>query len=513
MYHLAGFCRITVLALIAVAVPVAGGQEPGLSSQALTARIDEVLAQDWSQRHVEPAPAADDAEFLRRISLDLLGRIPRVAEVQDFLADPARDKRRRLIERQLDDPLYVRHWTNVWRAILLSQASAPDLRALTPYLEAWLTRQVRDNVPYDAMVRQLLTMPLGDRLTSSSARPEEPTPLAFYQANELKPENLAAAASRLFLGVNLQCAQCHNHPFADWKQDQFWQMAGFFAGVRRLRPDNAMAAAPEEFQRRELMVPGSDRVVAARFLDGSSPDWSATPRPREALAAWMTAPDNPYFARAAANRLWAQFFGRGIVDPLDELGGRAAPSHPVLLDELARQFVASGFDVKFMIRAITGSAAYQRSSRQTHASQEDRTAFARMPLRGMMPEQVFDSLALATGCQEDQRGRFLGEFASLDRPTETQTSILQALAMMNGRLIASATDLAESRTLTAILEAPFLDDRERLETLFLATLSRFPTESERARFTAYLANAGASRSAWEDIFWVLLNSAEFLFNH
>jgi hypothetical protein len=363
------------------------------------------------------------------------------------------------------------------------------------------------------MVRELISMPLGDRLASSSTPSGEPTPLAFYQANELKPENLASAASRVFLGVNLECAQCHNHPFADWKQDQFWQLAGFFAGVKRLRPDNAMAAAPEEFARRELSIPGTDRVVTARFLDGSSPDWSTATRPREALADWMTAPQNRYFARAAANRLWAHFFGRGIVEPLDELGGRAAPSHPELLDELAGAFVASGFDVKFMLRAITGSNAYQRSSRQTHVSQEDRTAFARMQTRGMTPEQLFDSLALATGCEETHRARFLTEFAYLDRPAETQTSILQALTMMNGSVTASATTLSESRTLAAIVEAPFLNERDKVETLFLSTLSRPPTEPELTGFNEYLSRAGTSRSGLEDVFWVLLNSAEFLFNH
>ena len=313
------------LLLGSVFATLSAASETPRPAESLSARIDQLLGQYWNKKHVEPAPRADDAEFLRRISLDLAGRIPRVAEVRDFLADSAPDKRQRLIEQLLDDPLYVNHFTNVWRAILLSQASAPNLRPLTPYLEAWLKPKVRNNVPYNVMVRELITMPLGDRLTSSSMPSGAPTPLAFYQANELKPEVLASAASRIFLGVNLECAQCHNHPFADWKQDQFWQFAGFFAGVQRLRPDNTMAAAPEQIERRELTIPGTDRVVPARFLDGSSPNWSAAALPREALADWMTAPQNRYFARAAVNRLWAQFFGSGIVEPLDELGGGALP--------------------------------------------------------------------------------------------------------------------------------------------------------------------------------------------
>jgi hypothetical protein len=213
------------------------------------------------------------------------------------------------------------------------------------------------------------------------------------------------------------------------------------------------------------------------------------------------------------NRLWAHFFGRGIVDPLDEFGGRTTASHPELLDELASQFVASGYDIKFMIRAITGSTAYQRSSRQTHESQQDRFAFARIKARGMTPEQLFDSLVLVTGCDESHRARFLSEFSYLDRPTEMQTSILQALSMMNGRLTTSATTLAESSTLAAVADAPFLNNDGKLETLFLAALSRPPNDLELAEFKAYLSRANSSRSGLEDIFWVLLNSAEFLLNH
>ena len=180
---------------------------------------------------------------------------------------------------------------------------------------------------------------------------------------------------------------------------------------------------------------------------------------------------------------------------------------------MAQQFVASGYDVKFMICAITGSTAYQRSSQQTHVSQQDRSDFARIKARGMTPEQLFDSLSLVTGCDESHRGRFLVEFSYLDRPTEMQTSILQALSMMNGRLTASATTLSEGGTLTAVAEAPFFNDSAKVETLFLATLSRPPTDSELARFNAYLSGANSSPSGLEDIFWVLLNSAEFLLNH
>ena len=517
-----GPCKRIAGQLLAIVLVVGGtavsqAAEPEIKPRTvaeLAARIDELQAKEWSSNEVQAAPPADDAEFLRRVSLDLSGRIPRVAEVRDFLADPASDKRRRLIDQRLEDPDYIRHFTNVWRAILLSQATAQDVRFLTPRLEAWLQRQVRDNVPYDKMVREILITPLGDRFAISKSLAESDlTPLPFYQANELKAENLAAATSRLFLGVNLDCAQCHNHPFADWTRDQFWEFASFYAGVRTLRPDNTLNAAPELLDRRELKIPGTERTVAARFLNGREPEWTAGHSPRVALADWLASADNPYFARNIANRVWAHFFGRGLVDPLDDLGGRAPPKHPELLDELAQQLARADFDLQYLVRAITASQAYGRSSRQTHASQQDPFRFARVTARGMTPEQLFDSLALATGCDDVFRADFLIKFSYLERPAETQTTILQALTLMNGKLTADATSLDRSKTLAAVVEAPFLDDRQRIETLFLATLSRLPNADEVAQMAKHLRTTDNSREALADIFWALLNSGEFILNH
>lgn len=485
-----------------------------LSVEELATKIDELLSRKWSDDALQAAPPADDAEFLRRVSLDLSGRIPRVAEVRDFLADSSANKRQRLIEQRLEDPDYVRHFTQVWRAMLLSQATAQDIRFLTPRLEAWLQRQVRDNVPYDRWVREILTTPLGDRFAaSSSALTSDLSPLAFYQANELKAENLAAATSRLFLGVNLDCAQCHNHPFANWTREQFWEFAAFYAGVKTLRPDNTLSAAPEAFDLHELQIPGTQKTVGAKFLNGQSPRLSPSESPRAALADWLVDAENPYFARAVANRMWAHFFGRGLVDPLDDLGGRAPPKHPELLDELARRLVAADFDLKYLIRAITASRAYGRSSRFTHPSQQDPFRFARATTRGMTPEQFFDSLALATGCDDTHRADFLVKFAYLDRPADTQTTILQALTLMNGELTTDATSLTQSKTLAAVIESPFFDDKGRIETLFLATLSRFPTSEESDQMTKHVNAADNPREAFTDVFWVLLNSGEFILNH
>jgi hypothetical protein len=508
--------------------PRAAADDAGL----LAARIDQLIAAGWAARNVTPAPQADDAEFLRRVSLDIGGRIPRVGEVHAFLADPSPDKRRRLVERLLAGPHYVQHFTNVWRARLLPQSNNPQVQFLAQQLEAWARWRLRENLPYDQMVRDLVAAPLTlNQLGRPQPGPADPTGMAFFQANELKPENLAAATSRLFLGVKLECAQCHDHPFATWSRKQFWEFAAFFAGIRPLQPQaGAFSPVREEAERHEIQIPNTEKVVRARFLDGKEPAWTPETGGRERLAEWMTRPDNPYFARAAANRLWAHFFGVGLIDPVDELGANTPPSHPELFDELARSFAAHGFDVKFLIRAITASRTYQLRSDRTHPSQEDLRAFGRMPLKGLTPEQFFDSLATATGYRENQapgmrppglpgtpRAEFLARFAGGgDRRTEQQTSILQALALMNGGFIADATSLDRSETLAAIVDAPFLDDRQRLEALYLAALSRPLKAHEASRLVPYVARGGAGgdrRQALADVFWALLNSSEFFLNH
>jgi hypothetical protein len=514
---------------------------PVKDAAALAATIDRHLAAAWEANKVQPAPPASDAEFVRRIYLDLAGRIPAVSEARAFLEDTSSDKRRRLVEQLLDGPRYVTHFTNVWRALLLPE-TMNNLQSsfLAPGFESWLRAKLQQNTPYDAMVRELLTMPMDGPMRNVYGQPNgAPTPIAFYLTKEVKPENVAAAVSRLFLGVKLECAQCHNHPFANWKREQFWSFAAFFSGLQRQGNGDFVNAGREIADRRELTIPGTERTVQAVFLDGTEPKWKYNSSPRATLAQWMTRKDNPYFARAAVNRLWGYFFGSGIIDPIDEIaGGDQEASHPELLDELARQFVEHNFDLKFLIRAVVTSRAYQLSSLATHKGQEDPRLFARMPLRGLSAEQLFDSIAQATGYREvpnanpraffgnpGERGRFLTRFAnSSDKPTEVQTSILQALSMMNGQVTAAATDLEHSETLAALLDAPFMDTVERVETISLAVLSRKPTQRELTSLVQYVEKGGSAgdsstdkdknyNRALADVFWVLLNSGEFFLNH
>lgn len=531
--------RLLLLLLGGVFLAASGGAgavTPADDAAALAATIDRHLAASWTANKIQPAPSAGDAEFLRRVYLDLAGRIPAVAEVRAFLDDKRPDKRRRLVERLLEGPRYVAHFTNVWRALLLPEtANNRQARFLANGFEAWLRAKLQQNTPYDAMVRELLTVPMNGRGRQASGAA---TPIGFYLAKDVKPENVAAAVSRLFLGVKIECAQCHNHPFAEWKREQFWSFAAFFAGLQRQGRGGFVAAGREIADRRELAVPGTERVVQAAFLDGATPKWKSNQSARATLAEWMTAKDNPYFTRAAVNRLWGYFFGTGIIDPVDEIaGGEQEASHPQLLDELARQFAEHNFDLKFLLSAFTASRAYQLSSRATHPSQDDPHQFARMRLRGLSAEQLFDSIAQATGYREatpgnrrffgnaSVRGRFLTRFANTsDKATEMQTSILQALSMMNGPVTAAATDLENSETLAALLDAPFLDTGERIDTLYLAALTRRPTPRELARTIQYVESGGSAddpsadkeknyNRALADVFWVLLNSSEFFLNH
>lgn len=534
---MAGRSICLILATAVLTGPAAGAAPPDrLTPEQTAQQIDALFAESWKRNAVEPAPRADDAEFLRRVSLDLAGRIPSVSEVRDFLADSRPDKRRQTVERLLDSPASVRNLTTILRNALIPQAvSQPQLRGLVPGFEAWLWEHVARSTPWDEIVREILTSPVGvpnAQVPGALSAPSSPE--AFYVVRELKPENLATGTARAFLGVRLDCAQCHDHPFDKWSQQQFWNLAAFFAGFSNPDADAddsvPMALTAENPEARSIRIPGTDEQVSAVFLTGTTPDWTRNSAPRDVLAQWVTSPDNPWFARMAVNRMWARFFGLGLVHPVDDFSENNPPSHPEVLELLAEQFVAHNYDLKFLIRTLTATRVYQATSRMTDASQEDPTQFARAPLRGLTPEQFFDSLAEAVGYYqpyrsdnpfvvdaETPRGRFLDLFRDeSDSPLQKETTILQALAMMNSEFVGTATSLENSRTLRAITEFPLMSDEERLETLFLASLGRFPTDAERQTFGRYVAEGGPSDStpdALADVFWVLLNSSEFLLNH
>lgn len=530
---------LALLVLTGLTLLPASAAEPLVprDAPALAAEIDRQLAAAWQAAGVTPAERADDAEFLRRLALDLAGRIPSVPEARAFLNDRRPDARARLIDQLLADPRYAAHFTHVWRDAWLPETDIePQFNFLIgTSFTSWLQGHLSRNTGYDVLVRELLTYPVPSRDKVNevfNGQRTQANPLAYYLVKKFQPEELAAGAARQFLGIRLECAQCHDHPFADWKREQFWSFASFFAGLKKAG-DGFPLPDKENLERRELAIPGTDRVVQASFLDGSEPRWKFKVSPRVTLAEWTTRADNPYFARATVNRLWAYFFGTGLVDPFDDMvGGSARDSHPELLDELARQFSASKFDLKHLIRAITLSRAYQLTSGGSGAAPEPHH-FARMPVRGLSPLQLYDSLAQAVGLgnttvaispfADTPRNRLLARFSNTgDRAVDVQTSILQALTLMNGNLISDATSLERSATLAAVLDAPFFDSASRLDTLYLAALSRLPRPTERQRMLGHIDAAAAGpddgrqqryQQALADVFWVLLNSAEFVLNH
>jgi hypothetical protein len=522
-----------------------GSKAPDDAVGLLAAAIDRHIAARWTEENTHPAAPADDAEFLRRTYLNIVGRIPSASEAQQFLDEPGTAKRRLLVDRLLSSAAYPTHLADLLRSVIVPEANTdPILQQQSEVFERWLRMRIAQNAGYDQIVNSLIT-----------ADPRSNDSGFYYLAKANKPENFAAGVSRVFLGVRIECAQCHNHPFAKWRREQFWQLAAFFAGVGS--DPNGMAT--EDTRLAEIAIPDTNKKVSAHFLDGENVAvTSSGPKvPRAVLADWITSKRNPYFARAAANRVCAHFMGTGLVDPVDDFDESNPPSHPELLDLLADEFARQEFDVRFLIRAICASRTYQLSSAQTDPRQSNRHLFARAPVKGLTPAELAASLSLAIGESDDPASMmaapvFPGRESSQLRTlvmelfknenadaVDSETTILQALALMNSPVIDQSTAPGRGSTLAALLDAPFLDTRSRIEMLYLCTLSRRPTADESQRLIKYIERGGAhaaskpklgnvfqqmittdkskSRSDQEialgDIFWALLNSSEFLTNH
>jgi hypothetical protein len=511
----------------------------------LSAAIDRQIAARWTEENVPPTGPADDAEFLRRTYLNIAGRIPTASEAEQFLDDAGAAKRRVLVDRLLASSAYPTHLADLLRSVIVPEANTdPILQQQSEVFERWLRMRVAKNAGYDQIVTALIT--------SDSRSPDSGF---YFLAKGNKPENLAAGVSRVFLGVRIECAQCHNHPFAKWRREQFWQLAAFFAGT----PTDSAEQPTEDTELAELLIPDTAKKVSARYLDGGEPAWPANGNhdPKKALADWITSPRNPYFSHAAANRVWAHFMGTGLVDPVDDFDESNPASHPELLDLLADEFVREKYDVRFLIRAICASRTYQLSSAQTDPRQANRRLFARAPVKGLTPAELAASLSQAIGESDEPTpmmagpvfpGRDSSQLRTLvmelfknenSDPVDSETTILQALALMNSPVIDQSTAPGRGSTLAALLDAPFLDTRSRIEMLYLCTLSRRPTPEESQRLIRYVERGGAhaaskpklgnvfqqmittdkskTRSDHEialgDIFWALLNSSEFLTNH
>ena len=486
---------------------------------AIINRIDELLFDTMQVEEIEPANAAGDSEFLRRIYLDLAGSIPTVSHTREYLTDESPDKKTQLIERLLTSPSTVNRLAETWRNAMLPPNASPETFRNSAGMHNWLREQFSENMRYDRIVSDLI----------AATGSEQDGPALFFTALELEPKKIAASTARIFLGLQIECAECHDHPFDDWKQEDFWGYAAFFA--RLPKNDNMVRASNFRLSDRssgDVTLPDTEDVVLPKYPGGQRADENDLGTRRQQLSIWMASPDNPYLARAAVNRVWALLFGRGLVNPVDDLGPHNPASHPKLLDALTDYFVDSGYDLKNLLRVLCNTEAYGRTSAIDPAKKPPVDLFAAMAVKVQTAEQLYDSLSRCLSqdrsmaspfpgvATNGSRQQFLARMASRSADTtEYDRGLQQALLLMNGSETAEATNLDRSPLLTS-LEAPFLTDKDRVDVLYLATLSRLPTDSERSTIKQFIADAGESeeeqKAARADALWALLNSAEFTMN-
>ena len=485
--------------------------------------IDRLAWNKLEQLGIAPSDLTDDSTFLRRVFLDTIGTLPTAKESRDFLADARADKRAKLIDVLLERSEYADYWAMRWSDLL-----RVDRDTITPAgavaFTRWLRKQFADNRPYDEIVRGILTA------RGSTA---DEGPAAIYKALTT-PEEMSRSFSQLFLGVRIQCAQCHHHPSEKWAQDDYYALAGFFTGVGRKAPPGGSEAI-FAVKGTELNHPRTAKPVPARALGATTADFSSTPDRRTVLATWMTTPDNPFFARAIANRLWAHYFGRGLVEPLDDLRATNPATNEPLLDELAKHLRDSKFDLKSFTRTLLNSRLYQLSGRTLPSNASDEQNFSHALPRAMPAEVLLDAISQATGSPEKFNGWPEGYraiqiwdnrmpsyfFRIFGRPVRAsvcecersnEPSITQALHLMNSEEIQSK--IRDKKGTARRLAKSDKKPTEVIDELYLSTLSRYPNEKERALMLKVFDEAGTDRiGAVEDVLWALLNTRGFVYNH
>jgi hypothetical protein len=506
---------------------------PGLASAAdnvpIVTLFDELLEAKSRAGQMPLAEPCDDATFLRRVWIDLAGHVPPVIPAREFLADPDSQKRVHLVDELLGSDDFAEHWGRVLTEVFTDRRPVRQGSHDGQVLSRWLAQSLREGRSYQQVVHDLVA---GDGTTESSGAAN------FLFRYEVAPEQLAGAVGQRFLGVSLQCAQCHNHPFQKWQQGDFWGVAAFFARTKRLDGENGSGdylRAVADVRRGELQIDDPDaqpeedgskpqKTVAPRFIDGSAPATDASRR--AALADWVTAAANPYFAQNGANRVWAQLFGRGLVHPLDELGGDAPGPQADVLLELSREYTESGFNLRQLLRTIVLSRTYSRqpvtaapSSDPAEARQQV-ASYAVFPVRPLTTDEVYASVVQATGYTGvDEEGRQQeiandpnaeNAYAYRDWSTELMSeralTVQRSLVLLNSEFVHEAVRQGARNAVAAHGTRP---GERHVEHLFVATLSRKPTADESAEMQELLAQADWEQQGLEDVLWVLLNSAEF----
>ena len=510
--------------------------------------IDSEIATTWQREKVTPAAPSTDAEFLRRIYLDLAGIIPTYDEAVAFLHDKSPDKRQQLIDRLLDHPRYAQHQADLWDLILFGRNPPGYGTDKRDGIQRWLRDQFAANRPYDAMIRDLL---------KADGNSVEQGPPMYYVQFRNQPEDLNEKVTQTFLGVQLQCARCHDHPFDDWKQTDFFGMAAFFARLQVVevgKKDNlAMYAIGEKNTGDVLFTgPAKDQApgkkgepIKPKFLLGDGlnepplpadykepkmDDKKPPPAPlfsrKDQLVEWIVKTDNPYFARAIANRIWGQYLGRGIVHPVDNLSPSNAPTHPALLDAITAWLIEKKFDLKALTRELVNSKTYQLSSNGATGEPQP-LWFQHGRVRPLSAEELGESWRVATGYDEATKDKPQEKTPSRFRPLtgdyvlrflgqpnngvgDFQGGLSEHLYFNNGQL--GSLFLTAPGSLLAAIGNKEKSAEERLDRLFLQTLSRQPTAAERERFTDFM-NTKPDDDRSRDLVWALLTCSEFRFNH
>lgn len=529
--------------------PVAGLSRGSL--ERVVADVDQLFTESWQRLEARPTTVADNSEWVRRVYLDLVGRIPTVPEVEAFHADSSADKRRKLVDTLLDGGDYARNFAGVWSNLLIGRH--PQQRVNRPAFDKFLRMSFAANRPWNTMVADIV---------SADGRTDQNGAANFLVAhlnNQAVPAT--AITARVFLGIQVQCAQCHNNPFNDMKQAAFWELNSLFQqtdSVERWIRDprtgrndyaftelvNKSEGGPIYYETQQGLM----KVAYPRF-DGQDIDASPQTNRRSELARIMTEGEQPQLAAAFINRLWAHFLGAGFTNPIDDMpidgaGSHNPPSHPEVLAQLSKEFIASGYDVKHLIRVICASAPYQLSSLPTVDSTHDDPAngevptFARAYLKPMTAEQLYDSLVTATRAHEsrvsdweaaeEQRQKWMDQFVvSLENDENDEQDTLsgtyaQALMLMNGELIERALDLSPGTFLGELIRDK-RSETEKIRRLCVAALSRQPTAKELAAMQKMVREAGMVKNrtgtprgpgaGYQDLFWALLNANEFALVH
>ena len=486
--------------------------------------IDTLVNGKLQRMKILPSVSADDAEFLRRISLDIAGVPPTSEEVLAFVADATDPvaKRSAMVEKLLSSPMYVEHWTLKWSDLLLNRRKTVTERGVWAFRN-WIRQSIASNKPFDQFAKELIT--------ANGSAYENPAANYFRIARE--PKLVMENMTQVFLGTRFNCNQCHDHPFERWTQRQYYELSAYFADVgRRPLPEGDefifTMASPTAVVNPDTNQPADPKFP---FVHAGAIDAASTRR--EQLAQWLTAKENPYFARSIVNRYWSYFFGRGIIDPVDDIRAGNPASNPELLDALTKDFVDSGYDLKKLVRTICNSATYQRSLEAGQWNEDDTINFSHALPRRLSAEQLYDAIIQATGApralpgvpagfraselpDSDVEVAFLDMFGRAPResPCECErtsdVSLGQTLNMVNGPTIGDA--IAHPQGVIAKTVAAGVTNEQLIETIYLSALSRKPSAEESTKAVEYFTTAGDPKAAGEDLMWALINSPGFLFN-